>query len=75
METEKIKVRTQISEKGSEYLHTLANKYGLAQRHLISALVEALACGCLTEGFMITKAYELQQETPKRGRPAKNIEL
>jgi len=68
---EKIKVRTQISEKSSEYLHTLSNKYGLSQRHLISALVEALAVGCLTEGYMITKAYEYQQETPKRGRPAK----
>ena len=40
---DKVKVRTQISEKGSEYLHTLSNKYGLSQRHLISALVEALA--------------------------------
>ena len=65
------KVRTEISEKGSGYLHTLSNKYGLSQRHLLAALVEALACGCLTEGYVITKAYELQQETPKRGRPAK----
>ena len=71
----KVKVRTQISDKASEYLHTLSNKYGLSQRHLISALVEALAVGCLTEGYMVTKAYEYQQETPKRGRPAKNIEL
>jgi len=71
METKKTKVRTEISDRGSEYLHTLSNKYGLAQRHLISALVEALAVGCLTEGYMVSKAYEYQQETPKRGRPAK----
>ena len=70
MEIEKIKVRTEISSKASTHLATLSNKYGLAQRHLHRAIIEALAVGCLTEGYIITLAYEYQQETPNRGRPS-----